>query len=488
MLDVAPLGVSINETSVSVVLVENRGGNPYFLAARELALGSEHDKTITEKQIAALQQAKEEIAPGATTCVIAMPQDKVTVERFMVGPKEAERYVISSARLRADEVQTLADEDRFVAVDRLPASLDRMLSFGKIEDMTPLIEICKEAGLEVVGIDSPLAAWQRTMHDRPDGALIDLSTKRPALYIFGDPIGQVEQLAPALSPERLVAAIRKRFTEARMDRFSGVRRLTISGTLGEITTEFPYGDQMAAFIEGLKSDKGLEIEYLAFGKHENPGWAFASALAGWSFGGNGVLRANLMPPKIVGQIVFGMRVEPKDFLRAGITAAAVALLLGGLQFSINTQIESKGRDLDSVNSQLAAMATQTNNVGQLAADVQRLQEISRDATWLKTSGQTAALRLAYIGNAVPSGAWITHIRHGRDGWTIEGGAKDVKTLSIVARGFQNVSPGLQTAFSEIDTKNIPTYKVGITEPPAPRQPIIQQTPAATSTPSPGTTK
>lgn len=491
---VSPLGVHIQETSVAVVLFEDRNGSPYFSGAKEIPFGDDPNKTLQQKQIDALKQAVEELAPEATTCIIGLNSTQVNVQVFNVGSRENKAEIRMEASLRADEMEQIADEDRVIAVDKLPGTTDgiinRMLSVGKIADINPLIEVCTGAGLKVIGVDTPMAAWQRTMGDRekdkPDGALLDLSGKRITLYIFADPLGEYKLLAPALPPEKLASAIRGHLTTARMSQLSDVRRILIAGTLGDVTAQDPYGDNMQTLLNGLRGDKGLEVSYVTYGKNENPEWAFAAALAGWSFGGTNVIRANLLPPEKNKKTFLGVKVEKIDFIRAGLTFAAVALLSLGIQFTYDAQANNKQSELDDINNHLAAMATQTNTLGQLSADVHRLQEIQRDSDWLKASGQTAALRLALLGNAVPPGAWVEHITHDKTGWVISGGVNDLKTLPIVARDFNKVSPGLITSFSNIDTQKNINYKMSIVEPQATPKPI--PIPDAVASPDPGATK
>jgi Tfp pilus assembly protein PilN len=184
-----------------------------------------------------------------------------------------------------------------------------------------------------------------------------------------------------------------------------------------------------------------------------------------------MIRVNLLPRQPTDTRFFGLSVAKRELNTGALVFLGCLLALVIFHFVLVQRVASEQADLDSVNNQIAALAPRTNDVGQLSADVRRLQEIDRAAIWLHRSGQTTALRLAYLGNAIPQGAWIERVAQDSHGWTIKGSGKDLQSIGSVVRGISHVSPGLQTLFQAVNTEQALTYQMTIADPQAPPTPM-----------------
>jgi hypothetical protein len=133
---------------------------------------------------------------------------------------------------------------------------------------------------------------------------------------------------------------------------------------------------------------------------------------------------------------------------------------------MDAQLNDKKGELLASQGQLQALINETNNAGLLSSNVHRLQEIDRDAEWLRKSGQWVALRLAYIGNAVPANVSISHMEQNKDGWVINGDASTLGDVATEGRNFSGISPGLNTTIDSITKAGTAlSYKVEILSPP-----------------------
>ncbi len=190
---------------------------------------------------------------------------------------------------------------------------------------------------------------------------------------------------------------------------------------------------------------------------------------------NQMIRANLLPRQKTETSLFGMTLARREIGTGFIVFVGCLIALVIFNFVILGRVASEQAQLDDINNQIAALAPKTNDVGQLSSDVRRLQQIDRAAIWLHRSGQTTALRLAYLGNAIPNGAWLDRVAQDQKGWTIKGSGTSLPAISSVVRGVSRVSPGLQTLFQAVNTDQTLSYQMSIADPAAPPTPTPQST-------------
>lgn len=179
-----------------------------------------------------------------------------------------------------------------------------------------------------------------------------------------------------------------------------------------------------------------------------------------------MIRANLLPRDKRGAMLFGVQLDLSDLWRVliatGFALTGIIVIWLGFTMAIARQDER----LDFLNADLAKLAPQTNDVGQLSSNVERLKTIDRDAIWIRHSGQTIALRMAYLGNAVPDGIWLDRLAQDSSGWSIDGGGHNLESVSRLLQSLSATSPGLRTSFQDVQNHLQYQFKATITDLPA----------------------
>jgi hypothetical protein len=107
--------------------------------------------------------------------------------------------------------------------------------------------------------------------------MLDCSTDRATLTIFGEPIATTHVYAPRLIDDRLASSVRAAFVDARREGVCDVQKLAIHAS------KFRYES-----LEELLRGDGYAIAPVELGGIEAPPWAFAYGLASWSVAPRGL--------------------------------------------------------------------------------------------------------------------------------------------------------------------------------------------------------
>jgi hypothetical protein len=265
-----PLGVEIGEDELSLVGIASSADGLMVKAAATSALSGAPGSDRERRTIDALRALVGTLPTKERRCVLGIPSEDVRVRLLRLPPKTRYSEAQRAAVLEAETSVAWPAPERLIALDPLSGSNDAMLlSIGRVRSIERRVAIAKAAGLEPVAVDVPICAWQRAARDC--NALLDLRHERAEFFVFGEPVGCSDQLAPRLSDERLAAVARAMLIQARRDGLVDVERIV---TVGGRERCLPIERQLAA--------DGYTIGPLVVGEHESPSWAFAYGLAGWS--------------------------------------------------------------------------------------------------------------------------------------------------------------------------------------------------------------
>ena len=270
-----PLGVDIGPEFVSVVAARAQGDG--------FTVAEMQTREVREREsqgLAIAETLRELIATFETRerrCILAAPAVEVVTRIFRLPPGMRRGEAERAAALEADTIVDWPASERLVALDSLPGrSEHRLLSIARNSTVTKLVAIARAAGLRPVAVDVPACAWRRAIPGAD--AVLDCSTDRAALVVFGDPVGVVHLFPPRLIEDRLAAGVRGAFADARRDGLADVQRLAILGSSYRYETIF----------ELLCAD-GYALERVILGGHESPSWTFAYGLASWSIAPRGLV-------------------------------------------------------------------------------------------------------------------------------------------------------------------------------------------------------
>jgi hypothetical protein len=268
-----PLGVHIYSDGVAVVDMQRRDGSPSVRAHHAIELPAVAGSNPREQQISAIKTCLDQIGSKTRECILSVAPSQVINKRFEVPPKANPKNMRSAAELEADQMANWPPEERVLSLDPLPGTPDHLITIARLDNVNALVDIAKGAGLTTVAVDSPLTAWQRAVRNEDTDAVLDFTYSRPTLFVFGDPIGEQILLPASMDVDALADEILAKLVDFRSKRRIEVRTLRIVGNYEELAV-------LTAF---LKRDAGLEVKPLTVGGAENPPWAFAVALATWSF-------------------------------------------------------------------------------------------------------------------------------------------------------------------------------------------------------------
>jgi hypothetical protein len=265
-----PLGVEIGDDDLSLVGIAASVDGLTVKAAATSMLSGAAGGDREGRTIDALRALVQTLPTKERRCILGIPSEDVRVRLLRLPPKTRHSEAGRAAALEAETSVAWPASERLIALDPLSGIDDGMLlSIGRVRAIERRVAIAKAAGLEPVAVDVPICAWQRAA--RECNALFDLRHERAEFFVFGDPVGCSDQLAPRLSDERLAALARSSLIQARRDGLVDVERIV---TIGPRERCLPIERQLAA--------DGYTIGPLTVGEHESPSWAFAYGLAGWS--------------------------------------------------------------------------------------------------------------------------------------------------------------------------------------------------------------
>jgi Tfp pilus assembly PilM family ATPase len=271
-----PLGVDIGPEAVSIVAADAAGDGFIVRETETLDVPQDEGTPLDLRVAETIRRVLARFRTRERRCVIAAPAAEVATRVFRLPPgmrcHEAER----AAALEADTLVDWPSSERLVALDPIPGkSSEMLLSIARNSTLERLVAIARAAGLRAVAVDVPACAWRRAIPDAD--ALLDCSTDRATLVVFGQPIGVTHIFAPRLIDDRLASQVRTAFVDARRDGVADVQRLAILGSRYRFES-----------IEELLRDDGYQIERVCLGSHDSPSWAFAYGLASWSVAPRGL--------------------------------------------------------------------------------------------------------------------------------------------------------------------------------------------------------
>jgi hypothetical protein len=163
-----------------------------------------------------------------------------------------------------------------------------------------------------------------------------------------------------------------------------------------------------------------------------------------------VIRANLLPRANQKIGAFGIDVDSeyvRRLLVSVLIVVTVALAGTGIETLRLHRIEAAVFEAETA---LADQAEERGEARSLALRVERYQEIAREATAVRFSGATAALAIARIGNAVPTGVWLDSIAHLPSGFELSGGARTIDGIGATIQAL-STTPARRAALVSIDT-------------------------------------
>jgi hypothetical protein len=271
-----PLGVDIGPDVVSIVAAD-AAGDGFIVRETETLEVPQSDATLLDLRIAAtIDKVLARLVTRERRCVLAAPAAEVATRIFHAPPGMRRREAERAAALEADTLVDWPASDRLVALDPIPGKADEMLlSIGRHSTIERLVAIARAAGLKAVAVDTPACVWRRAIPDAD--ALLDCSSERAALVIFGESVGATHLFPPRLIDERLASQVRTALVDARRDGVADVQRLAILGS----------GYRFES-IEELLRDDGYLIQAVHLGGLEAPPWAFAYGLASWAVAPRGL--------------------------------------------------------------------------------------------------------------------------------------------------------------------------------------------------------
>ena len=271
-----PLGVDLGSDFVSIV-ASDADANGFVVRETRTLDVPRSEPTSLDLRIAETIRA---ILSGFDTrerrCVLSAPSADVVTRVFRTPPGMRRLESEKAAALEADSAVDWAPAERLVALDPIPGKNDeKLLSIARNSTVERLVSIARAGGLKPVAVDTPACAWRRAVPDVD--ALLDCSTDRASLIIFGEPVATTQTFPPRLLDDRLAANVRTAFVDARRDGTCDVQKLAIFGS------RFRYES-----LEELMRDDGCAIAPVALAGMEAPPWTFAYGLASWSIALRGV--------------------------------------------------------------------------------------------------------------------------------------------------------------------------------------------------------
>ncbi|GAC1544761.1 MAG: hypothetical protein NVS3B16_13280 [Vulcanimicrobiaceae bacterium] len=274
-----PLGVDIGAECVSIVASDAAGEGFVIRETRTLDVAAAGDSALDRKIAESLRAILADFTTKERRCILAAPAADVVTRTFRVPPKMRRSEADRAAALEADTIVDWPAPERLVALDPIPGKNDEMLlSVARSSTIERLVAIARAAGLKPVAVDVPACAWQRAVPDAD--AVLDCTSDRTMLVIFGEPVGVTHLYPPRLIDERLASNVRAAFVDARRNGVADVQRLAILGS------RFRYES-----IEELLRDDGYAIGAVTLGGLESPTWTFAYGLASWSVAPRGLAGA-----------------------------------------------------------------------------------------------------------------------------------------------------------------------------------------------------
>ncbi len=271
-----PLGVDLGADSVSIVATDASDGGFRLCHAATGAVPSSNN--APDLRIAqTLRHLLSQMPGRERRAVLAAPAADVVTRTFRVPPGMRRSEADRAAELEADAMVDWPQPERLVALDPIPyASNEMLLSVARAGTIERLVAIARAAGLKPVAVDIPACAWRRAVGTAD--AVLDTTTDRAALVIFGRPVGIVHTFPPRLVDDRLASGVRAALADARRDGVCDVQTLAVLG--------LPL---LQESISELLASDGYTVDSVRLGEHVAPTWTFAYGLASWSVAPRGFI-------------------------------------------------------------------------------------------------------------------------------------------------------------------------------------------------------
>jgi hypothetical protein len=165
-----------------------------------------------------------------------------------------------------------------------------------------------------------------------------------------------------------------------------------------------------------------------------------------------MIRANLLPHPNERLTVFGTDINAgylRQALLGAAIAAAIAILGNGIEMLRLHRYEAAANDTNAALMSRAAMRAESKR---LALDVARYQEIAREADDVRRSGPSAAVAIARIGNAIPTGVWLDSLTHTATGYELGGESRSVDALGGAILTLNHALPQRTATLVSIDNR------------------------------------
>jgi hypothetical protein len=271
-----PLGVDLGTETVSIVAADTSGDGFAVTETRTLDVTPRHEANLDLAIAETIRTIVAGLATKERRCVLAAPAGDVVMRTFRIPPGMGLREAERAAALEADAVVDWPPSERLVALDPIPGrAAEMLLSIARNSTIERIAAIARAGGLSPVAVDTPACAWRRAVPQAD--ALLDCSSDRATLEIFGSPVGITHVFPPRLIDDRLASGLRAALVEARRDGIADVQRLAVLGSPLRFES-----------LEELLRDDGYGIAPVVFGEVESPRWALAYGLATWSVAPRGL--------------------------------------------------------------------------------------------------------------------------------------------------------------------------------------------------------
>jgi hypothetical protein len=146
-----------------------------------------------------------------------------------------------------------------------------------------------------------------------------------------------------------------------------------------------------------------------------------------------MIRANLLPREPSAVQAFGLSLAVEDVRRCSavlLVAACVVAAISSVQIARARRLENAAAMLER---RLDLQAEARTRIAILGREVARLQRIERESLAAHYTGNAAAVEVAAIGNAIPSGVWLSGMEHRIDGYFLSGGAPNIQAVAETLR-------------------------------------------------------
>lgn len=274
-----PLGVDLRPETVSIVAAVASGDRFDIREMQTLEVRPDEGLPDDLRVAQTLRDLVTSFSTHERRCVLAAPSSDVVTSVFRCPPGMSRSEAERAGALEADQTVPWPTSERLVALDPIPGHSDQaLLSIARTSVIERLIALANAAGLRPVAIDVPSCAWRRAVVEVD--ALLDCSSDRACLIVFGQFVGTSSTFAPRLLDERLAALVRTALGEARRDGFADVQRLAVIGP------RLRYES-----LQELLAIDGYHVSPVTIGTVEMPSWAFAYGLASWAVAPRGLKAA-----------------------------------------------------------------------------------------------------------------------------------------------------------------------------------------------------